>query len=108
MHSRASTMLSMNKLSTADRVAVLKALVEGVGVNATCRMTGVAKNTVLKLLRDAASACEAYSDEHLRNLNCKRVQVDELWSFVYGKNKNLPADKRGQFGYGDVWTWIAL
>jgi IS1 family transposase len=101
-------MFSMNRLSTEDRVRVIGALVEGVGVNATCRMTGVAKNTVLKLLADVGRACDTYQNEHLRNLQTKRVQCDEIWSFCYAKAKNVPADKADQFGFGDVWTWTAI
>jgi IS1 family transposase len=98
----------MNKLSTEQRVRVVAALVEGNGLRATARMTGVARMTVEKLLRDLGAACARYQDETLRNLPCKRVQCDEIWSFVYAKAKNVPADKRGQFGYGDVWTWTAI
>jgi IS1 family transposase len=64
--------------------------------------------TVEKLLRDLSDVCIRYQDEHLRNLRCKRVQCDEIWSFVYAKQENVPADKYGQFGYGDVWTWVAI
>lgn len=71
-------------------------------------MTGVAKNTVVKLLADLGHACAEYQDKALRNLTCKRIQCDEIWSFCYAKDKNVPTDKRGQFGYGDVWTWTAL
>jgi IS1 family transposase len=71
-------------------------------------MTGVARMTVDKLLRDLSAACNEYQDRHLRNLTCKRVQCDEIWSFVCAKQKNAPADKQGQFGYGDVWTWVAI
>ena len=71
-------------------------------------MTGVARMTVEKLLRDLGAACARYQDEHLRNLPCRRVQCDEIWSFVYAKAKNVPAEKQGQFGYGDVWTWTAI
>jgi IS1 family transposase len=101
-------MVSMNRLSTADRVRVIAALVEGMSIRATVRMTGVAKNTVAKLLVDLGTACAAYHDDHVRNLACERVQVDEIWSFCYAKQKNVPADKRGTFGYGDVWTWTAI
>ena len=101
-------MVSMNRLSTADRVRVVAALVEGCSIRATVRMTGVAKNTVAKLLVDLGTACEAYHDGHVRGLSTKRIQCDEIWSFCYAKAKNVPADKRGQFGYGDVWTWTAL
>src|ERR1700752_1487114 len=97
----------MKILKSEQRAKVLSALVEGVGVNATCRMTGIAKNTVLKLLRDVGAICDAYHNEHVRNLKSRRVQADEIWSFVYAKAKNIPAKKRG-FGVGDVWTWTAI
>ena len=71
-------------------------------------MTGVAMNTILKLLAELGPACAQYQDEHLRGLKCRRIQCDEVWQFCYAKAKNVPAEKRGQFGYGDVWTWIAL
>ena len=102
-------MLSMaNVLSNSDRAAVVAALVEGNSIRATSRMTGVARNTVTKLLLDLAQVCGAYSDEHLVNLPCKRLQVDEIWAFCYAKEKNVPADKKGTFGYGDVWTFAAI
>jgi IS1 family transposase len=81
--------------------------VEGVGINATSRMTGVSNNTVLKLLRDIGPACDRYHNEHVRNLQSRRVQCDEIWSFVHAKQKNVPEDKRA-FGVGDVWTWTAI
>jgi IS1 family transposase len=71
-------------------------------------MTGVAKHTILKLIKDAGIACADYQDRTLRNLKCKRIQCDEIWQFCYAKEKNVPADKKGQFGYGDVWTWTAI
>jgi len=98
----------MNRLSNADRVRVVSALVEGMSVRATCRMTGVAKGTVLKLIADLGEVCRAYMDKNLRDLTCQRIQADEIWSFCYAKNKNVPEEKRGQFGYGDVWTWTAI
>jgi IS1 family transposase len=101
-------MVSMNRLSTADRVRVIAALVEGNSIRATVRMTGVAKNTVVKLLADLGTACAAYHDEHVRGLSTERIQCDEIWSFVYAKNKNVPAEMRSQFGVGDVWTWTAI
>jgi IS1 family transposase len=97
----------MKQLNTEQRIAILSAICEGVGINATCRMTGFAKNTVLKLLRDIGPACDRYHNENVRNLKSKRVQCDEIWSFVYAKQKNVPQEKRG-FGVGDVWTWTAL
>lgn len=97
-----------NVLSNSDRAAVVSALVEGNSIRATSRMTGVARNTVTKLLLDLAKVCAAYSDEHLRDLPCKRLQVDEIWAFCYAKAKNVPVEKMGTFGYGDVWTFCAI
>ena len=71
-------------------------------------MTGAAINTVVKLLTELGDACLTYQNEHMRNLPCKRLQCDEIWSFVYAKAKNVPDSKRGEFGYGDVWTWTAI
>jgi IS1 family transposase len=101
-------MSNMNQLDTADRARIVAALVEGNGLRATARITGFARMTVEKLLRELGAACAKMQDEQLRNLPCKRVQCDEIWSFVYAKQKNVPADKQGQFGYGDVWTWVAI
>jgi IS1 family transposase len=98
----------MNKLSLAERASVVRALVEGNSVNSTARITGVSKPAILKLLADLGAACQKYHDERVRGLASKRIQCDEIWSFCYAKGKNVPADKRGQFGYGDVWTWTAL
>ncbi len=72
------------------------------------RITGAAKNTVTKLLVDIGQVCDEYQFKVLRNLPCKRIQVDEIWSFCYAKQKNVPADYQGMLGYGDVWTWTAL
>jgi hypothetical protein len=71
-------------------------------------MTGAAMNTVLKLLADMGQASLEYQDKAMRNLSCKRIQCDEIWQFCYAKEKNVPAELRGKFGYGDVWTWVAL
>lgn len=98
----------MNKLSNEKRTQIISALVDGCSINATCRMTDTSKHTVLKLLHDLGMACTKYHDEHLNNLSCKHLQCDEIWSFVYAKQKNIPAEKQGQFGYGDVWTWVAI
>lgn len=98
----------MNRLNKEKEKQVVAALVEGNSIRATCRMTGVAKNTVAKLLVDLGRACVEYQDKALRNLTCKRVQCDEIWAFCYAKEKNVPRDKRGQFGYGDVWTFTAI
>jgi len=98
----------MNNLPMERQIAVISALVEGNSVRATVRMTGVAKDTVIKLLARIGQACAEYQNKTLRNLPCKRIQCDEIWSFCYAKEKNVPADLRGKFGYGDVWTWTAL
>jgi IS1 family transposase len=71
-------------------------------------MTGVAKNTVVKLLVALGKVCADYQDRILRNLPCKRIQCDEIWSFCYAKEKNVPKDKKGRFGYGDIWTFTAI
>lgn len=98
----------MNRLANEKRRAVIAALVEGNSIRATVRMTGVAKNTVTKLLLDLGTACSVHQDQAMRDLTCERLQVDEIWAFVYAKQKNVPEDKRGEFGYGDVWTWVAI
>jgi IS1 family transposase len=98
----------MNKLSTDKRKQVIAALVEGNSIRATCRMTGVAKNTVTKLLRDVGKVCDEYQDKAFRNLKCKHIQCDEIWVFCYSKEKNVPEDKKGEFGYGDVWTFTSI
>jgi IS1 family transposase len=97
----------MNKISTSDRARVIACLVEGNSIRATSRMTGIARNTVDKLLCDLGLACSEYQDKVFRNLPCKRVQCDEIWSFVGCKEKNVPADEKRQ-GRGDIWTWIAI
>jgi IS1 family transposase len=98
----------MNKLNTEKRRQVVAALVEGNGIRATVRMTGVAKNTIAKLLVELGEACSDYLDKAIVNLKSERIQCDEIWSFCYAKEKNLPEALRGKFGYGDVWTWVGI
>jgi IS1 family transposase len=98
----------MNSLDIAKRAQIIGLLVEGNSINATCRITGAAKMTVLKLLADVGQACSEYQDKALRNLPCKRIQCDEVWSFVGAKQRNVPAELKGVVGIGDVWTWTAL
>ncbi|MFH1891894.1 MAG: IS1 family transposase, partial [Candidatus Zixiibacteriota bacterium] len=98
----------MNKLTREKRVQVLAALVEGNSIRSTVRMTGVAKNTVTKLLVDVGAVCAEYQDQALRNLSCKKIQCDEIWSYCYAKQKNIPDELKDQFGVGDVWTWVAI
>jgi len=99
---------NMNRISTERRVKVLAALVKGNSLRATARMCGVNVNTVMWLLEDVGRVCEEYQSSVFRNLPCKQIQSDEIWSFCYAKAKNVPAEKQGQFGHGDVWTWVAL
>ncbi len=98
----------MNQLTTEKRVSVLSALVEGCSIRSTVRMTGVAKNTVLKLLVDAGKACARYQHENIRGVTSKRIQCDEIWSFAGMKEKQVPTERKGQIGVGDVWTWVAI
>lgn len=98
----------MNKLNAQRRAQVVAALVEGNSIRSTVRMTGVAKNTVIKLLVDLGTVTSEYQDRVMRDLDCKRVQCDEIWSFCYAKEKNVPIELQGQRGYGDVYTWTAI
>ena len=100
--------IAMNKLSPERRAQVISALVEGNSIRATCRMTSTAKGTVLKLLADVGEVCRDYQDKHVRKLTSRRIQCDEIWAFCHAKEKNVPEEKKGQFGYGDVWTWTAI
>lgn len=97
----------MNRLSVEKRAQVVRCLVEGNSIRATVRMTGVAKNTVTKLLVDLGGACSIYMDNHMRDLPCETVQVDEIWAFVGAKAKNVTSEKAAE-GWGDVWTWVAI
>lgn len=101
-------MVSMNRLDASKRAMMISALVEGNSLRAVSRMTGTSKNTVVKLLVEVGTACAIYQDQVFRGLKLKRLQCDEIWSFCYAKDKNVPADKKGEFGYGSVWTWTAI
>ncbi len=101
-------LVKMNKISIDRQAQVIKCLCEGNSIRSTARITDTAINTVVKLLKDVGTVCAVYQDIHLRNLPCRAVQCDEIWSFCYSKQKNVPDDKKGRFGYGDVWTWTAL
>lgn len=98
----------MYKLSLESRTQIIALLTEGNSINSTCRLTGASKNTVLKLLAEVGEACALYQDRALRGLSCKRVQCDEIWSFVGMKEKNVPDEMKGVFGIGDVYTWTAI
>ena len=97
----------MNKLSTEERKHIVAALVEGNSLRAVTRMTGVHRTTIMKLLVDLGAACSEYQDKAFRNLQSKRIQCDEIWSFVGAKEKNCTAEMKAK-GAGDVWTWVAL
>lgn len=98
----------MNRLSKEKRARVIACLVEGMSIRATVRITGVAKNTVQKLLLELGEVCAAYADENIRGLRSESVQCDEIWAFCYAKEKNVPEERKGEWGYGDVWTWTAI
>jgi IS1 family transposase len=97
----------MNQRSISDRTRILACLVEGNSIRATSRMTDVARNTVDKFICDLGAACSEYQDKAFQNLSCKRLQCDEIWSFVGAKERNIPREKKGT-GRGDIWTWIAI
>lgn len=98
----------MNRLNTVERAAIVGALVEGNSIRSTCRMTGRDKETVTRLLADLGAACEIFQGGALRDLTCRRIECDEIWSFCYAKQKNVPERLKGKYGVGDVFTWVAL
>ena len=98
----------MNKLPLKTRILIVRCLVEGQSIRATARTADVSKNTVTKLLIDAGKACAAYQDRVLHGLPCRRIQVDEIWSFIYAKEKNIARAKSAPPEAGDVWTWTAI
>lgn len=98
----------VNRLSTDQRAQIVSCLCEGMSIRATTRVTGSAKNTITKLLVELGAACAAYQDAALFDLPCNNIQCDEIWSFCYSKQKNVPDEHQGEFGYGDVWTWTAI
>ena len=108
MTPKVSIMVSMNRLSNEDRIRVVSCLVEGNSIRSTVRMTGIAKNTVTKLLVELGAACSRYQDENFRNLKLNRIQCDEIWAFVYAKQKNVTASMLEDRHAGDAWTWTAI
>lgn len=96
----------MNRKSLEDRARIIHLLVEGNSLRSTSRICDCSINTVLSLLEDVGNACHQYQDQHLRNLSCKRIQVDEIWSFIHAKRKNVTEDMPPNAG--DVWTWVAI
>ncbi len=98
----------MNKLSIEKRAQIIGMLVEGNSMRAVSRMADCSINTVTKLLVDMGKVCSEYQHKTFRNLSCKNIQCDEIWSFCYAKAKNVPKEHKGEFGYGDVYTWTAI
>ncbi len=98
----------MNKLSSEQRSIILHMLCEGSSIRSIVRMTGVSKNTISKLLIDAGKACAAYHEANVRDLKTTRVEVDEIWSFTYAKQKNVKTAKAAPADAGDTWTWTAI
>ncbi|HEX3986316.1 MAG TPA: IS1 family transposase [Acidobacteriaceae bacterium] len=97
----------MNTLSQSERIQIVAALVEGNSLRSVSRMTGIARNTITKLLVDLGQACMEYHDEKVRNVKVKRLQCDEIWAYVGAKARNVSAAKK-EIGWGDVWTWVGL
>lgn len=97
----------MNRLSTKERAQIIGMMCEGMAIRAISRLTGASKNTIVKLLKDAGEACLEYQDEAFRDLACKRIQVDEIWSFAGAKEANVDRDQKIQ-GRGDCWTWTSI
>lgn len=100
-------MVSMNRLTTVERAQVVASLVEGNSIRATVRMLGFSKNTIAKLLVELGEACSKFQDEHIRSIRSRRVQCDEIWSFVGSKEKNTTPEQKAQ-GRGDCWTWTGM
>ena len=98
----------MNKLSLERKTQVIKVLCEGNSIRSTARITDTSINTVVKLLGEVGKACYMYQYKNLKNIQSRRIQCDEIWSFCYAKQDNLPDNKRGILGYGDVWTYVAI
>jgi|SRR5581483_1115057 len=98
----------MNRLGAEDRARIIHLLCEGSSIRAITRLTGASKNTVIKLLRDIGEACASYHDQYVRNLKSQRIQMDEIWSFVYAKNDNVKRARNAPAEAGDAWTWTAI
>lgn len=98
----------MNRLPIEKRVQILGCLTEGMSLRAAARLADVSLNTVTKLLVDVGAACEIYQLTTLVNLPCKKIQCDEIWSFVGKKESNVLPNRKGVFGQGDVYTWVAI
>lgn len=98
----------MNQLPLEKRALILRCMCEGMTMRGAARTAAVSKNTVAKLLVEAGAACQAYQDRVLRDLPCQRFQADEIWSWIYAKEKNVPTAKAPPPEAGDVWTWTVI
>jgi len=98
----------MNKLNTTERVQVIRALVECNSIASTVRMTGIAKTTILRLVKSMGEACQKFHDDRVRGLTTRRIQCDELWAFCQKKAAQVPVGQKGVYGIGDTWTWTAI
>jgi IS1 family transposase len=103
-----SAALRSRRFVAKTRAQILHLLCEGQSIRAVTRLTGVSKNTVAKLLIDAGKACMAYHDETVRNVEARRIQCDEIWTFTYAKQKDVATAKAAPHGAGDTWTWTAI
>ncbi len=101
-------MARMNKLTTAKRAEVIGLLCEGMSMRSINRVTGAARQTISDLLENLGQVASDYQARAFINLSCKVIECDEIWSFCYSKQKNVPEDEQGELGYGDVWTWTAI
>ena len=99
--------MGMNKLTAQDRAKIIHLLCEGMSIRAITRLTGVSKTTVSKLVVDAGQAAAWYQDRVFQSLNCKRLQIDEIWGFIAAKQKNVANMKRRTVDAGDAWLWLA-
>jgi IS1 family transposase len=97
----------MNRLSQDDQIRIVAALVEGNSIRSTSRMTGIARNTITKLLVDLGMACMKFHDKRVRNVRVRRLQCDEIWAYIGAKAKNVSVEKK-EIGWGDVWTWVGI
>src|SRR5205807_526839 len=97
-----------NQLRSEKRTQIVSALVEGCSIRSTVRMTGASKNTIAKLLVELGTACAEHFDKTIVSLPSKRIQCDEIWSFVGAKDKNIPAKRKDEIGIGSAWTWVAI
>ena len=98
----------MNKLDSKKRSQIIRGLIEGNSIASLVRMTGIAKTTILRLIVQFGSVCQAFHDENVKGLNSKRIQMDEVWAFVGAKDKNTSDEKKFGQKWGDAWTWSAI